>query len=56
MLIVAHFQALIADNYGILALFPVLIADSFGILTLLQVLLIAEFFFIFGTLSEVNCG
>ena len=36
---VAHFQALIADNFGILTIFQVLIADSFGILALLQVLI-----------------
>ena len=52
MLIVAHFQALIADNYGILALFPVLIADSFGIFTLLQVL-IADFFLYLSLFQEL---
>ena len=45
MSFVAHFRALIADNFGILALFQVLIADSFGILAFLQ-LLIAENFVI----------
>ena len=40
---VAHFQALIADNLGILALSQVLIADSFGLLTLLQVLIAVNF-------------
>ena len=45
---VAHFQALIVDNYGILALFQVSNADSFGILVCLQVS-IAEFFWYFST-------
>ena len=40
---VAHFQALIADSFGILALFQVLIADSFGILALFQVLIEENF-------------
>ena len=40
---VAHFQALITDNFLILARFQVLIADSFGILTLLQVLIAENF-------------
>ena len=40
---VAHFQALIADNFGILALFQVLIKDSFVILALLQVLIAENF-------------
>ena len=35
MLFVAHFQALIADNFGILALLQVLIAENFGILAFL---------------------
>ena len=61
----AHFQALISDNFGILALFQVLIADSFDILALFQVLiaetfgilahfqaLIAENFGIFNTLGK----
>ena len=59
------FQALIADNFGILALFQVLIVDSFGILALLQVfiaenfgilalfqVLIADNFGIFNTLGK----
>ena len=41
MLIVSHFQALIADNFGILALFQVLIVDNLGI---------------FNTLGEKNQG
>ena len=40
---VAHFQALIADSFGILALFQVLIADSFGILALFQVIIAENF-------------
>ena len=40
---VAHFQALIADNFGILALFQMLIKDSFVILALLQVLIAENF-------------
>ena len=44
MSFVAHFQALIADNFGISALFQVLIADSLGILALLLQMLIAENF------------
>ena len=37
--ILALFQALIVYSFGILALFQALIADSFGILALLQVLI-----------------
>ena len=61
------FQALIADNFGILALFQVLIVDSFGILALLQVfiaenfgilaliqVLIADNFSIFNALGKIN--
>ena len=36
---VPHFQVLIVENFGILALFQVLIVDNFGILALLQVLI-----------------
>ena len=50
---VAHFQALIVDNYGILALFQVSIADSFGILVCLQVS-IAEIFGYFSTHEPMN--
>ena len=50
---VAHFQALIVDNYGILALFQVSIADSFGILVCLQVS-IAEIFEYFSTHEPMN--
>ena len=39
MSLAEHFQALIMDNFGILALLQVLIADSFGILAVLQVLI-----------------
>ena len=71
MLIVSHFQALIADNFGILALFQVLhvIVDSFGILALLQAsiaehfgilalfqALIVDNLGIFNTLGEKNQG
>ena len=51
MSFVAHFRALIADNFGILALFQVLIADSFGILAFLQ-LLIAENFVILALYTD----
>ena len=67
MSFVAHFQAFIADNFGILALSKVLIADSFGSLALLQVFikdnfgilahfraLIADNFVIFNTLGKIN--
>ena len=43
MSFVAHFEALIADNFGILALFQVLMAENFGILALLQVLIAENF-------------
>ena len=43
MSFVAHFQALVSDNFGILTLFQVLIADSFGILALHQVLIAENF-------------
>ena len=69
MLIVSHFQALIADNFGILALFQVLIVNSFGILALLQAsiaehfgilalfqALIVDILGIFNTLGEKNQG
>ena len=36
MLFIAHFQVLISDNFGILALFQVLIAENVGILALFQ--------------------
>ena len=36
MLFIAHFQVLIADNFGILAIFQVLIAENVGILALFQ--------------------
>ena len=64
---VAHFQAVIADNFGILAVCQVLNADSFGILALLRVLiaenfgmvalfqaLIGDNFGIFNTLGKNN--
>ena len=40
LLFLAHFQALIVDNFDILALFQVLIAENFGILS---------------TFSDVDC-
>ena len=55
MSFVAHFQALITENFGILALFQVLIADSFGILALLQVL-ISENICILALFQAFNFG
>ena len=63
MSFIAHNYALIADNFDILALFQVLIADSFGILAflincnffgILALLraLIADNFGIFNTLGK----
>ena len=51
-------QALIAENFGTLALLQMLIADSFGILAVLQAS-IAEIFVIlalFQSLIADNCG
>ena len=58
MSFVAHFQAWIADNFGILALSHVLIADSFGILALLQVLIAEnlDILALFQALIEDNFG
>ena len=55
LLFLAHFQAIIVDNFGILELFQMLMADIFGILELIQ-LLIGENFGILVTLSGINCG
>ena len=55
---VAHFQALITDNFGILTFSQVVIADSFGIFAFLQVLIVENFgiLALFQTLiAEIFC-
>ena len=52
-IILALFQVVIADSFGILALLQVFIAENFGILALIQVL-IADNFSIFNALGKIN--
>ena len=55
LLFLAHFQAIIVDNFCILSLFQMLIADNFGIFSLFQVL-ISEILCILITFTGINCG